>query len=72
MNKTIKFIIRQLLVVDLDSDDFRNLIINRVPYVDHFLHEFRSYARSPYELDEYDRRCDYHRYVLLFLFNYIL
>jgi hypothetical protein len=61
VRRTIAYIIAQIKKVDLDSAEFRELLADRVPFVDHFLHEFRSFAQSPYELEEYDRRCEYHR-----------
>uniref|UniRef100_A0A914VXN1 RING-type E3 ubiquitin transferase n=1 Tax=Plectus sambesii TaxID=2011161 RepID=A0A914VXN1_9BILA len=54
-------IIDLLQQYDMNREEFRTRIRAQVPHFEHFMHEFASFAQSPYDLPEYDRRCEYQR-----------
>ena len=60
LSPTMGTLMRLLRTVDINSRDFYTGLVGKLgSRTSHFIHELKSFARSPFTVDEYDRNAVY-------------
>ena len=60
LSSTLGQLLRLLRTVDIDSRQFYSGLVGKLgSRTSHFIHELKSFARSPFAVDEYDRHAMY-------------